>query len=131
MLGLKRGKKEGKWQERFDKENIYHLKEERSLKMAIDISKYKVDPKKLSKEEMDEALRLLEAKRIRKARVDAGELKGYGVSYKDMTPEQKEKAKKYARRRLIRQNLLIAKAEAMGVTVSDAEVDAEMAKKKA
>ena len=97
--------------------------------MAIDVSKYKIDPKQISKEEMAEALRLLESKRIRKARIDAGELKGTtGVLYSEMTPEQKEKAKKYARRRLIRQSLLLAKAAAAGITVSDKEVDEAMTK---
>jgi len=95
--------------------------------MTIDLNKYKIDPKKVTKEDMDEALKLLEKSKIRQARIAAGELKGTtGVSYKDMTPEQKTQVRKYARRRQIRINLLVKKAEAAGITVTDREVDEAM-----
>lgn len=92
--------------------------------------KYKVDPKKASKEEMDEAFALLAKKKETVDRIKKGELKSsYGVAYKDMTPEQKAKSRKYNTRRLVRQSLMVAKAVAAGIIVSDKEVDAEIAKK--
>lgn len=97
--------------------------------MAIDPNKFKIDPKKASKDEIDAALVLLEKKRLHDAKVEAGEIKGYTASWKDMTPEQKSKAKRYTVRRSVRQSLVIAKAVAAGITVSDKEVDAELAKR--
>lgn len=98
--------------------------------MAIDPTKFKIDPKKATQKDLDEAFALLEKKKVREARVKAGELKGtYGVPWSQMSPEQKAKARKYNARRLVRQSLLIAKAVAAGITVSDKEVDAEINKR--
>jgi ClpP class serine protease len=97
--------------------------------MAIDPNKFKIDKKKASQAEIDEALALLEKKRVHQAKVEAGEIKGYAKTWAEMTPEQKAKAKKYTYRRTVRQSLMIAKAVAAGITVSDKEVDAELAKK--
>lgn len=94
--------------------------------------KFKIDPRKATKDELDEAMALLAKKRERAERVKKGELKGsYGVPWSEMSKEQKDKARKYAARRVVRQSLLIAKAAAAGVTVSDKEVDAEIAKRSA
>lgn len=91
-------------------------------------SKYAVDPKKASKEEMDRAFALLAKEKERKDKIAKGEIKG-GKSWAEMSPEQKAKSRKYNYRRLIRQTLLLAKATAQGITVSDKEVDAEVAKR--
>jgi len=92
--------------------------------------KFKVDRSKATKEELDEALALLAKKREHSARIKAGELKGsYGVPWSEMTKEQKDKARKYAARRLVRQSLLTAKAAAQGITITDKEVDAEIARR--
>ena len=99
--------------------------------MAIDPNKFKIDPKKASQKDIEEALSLLEKKNLRKARVEAGELKGAaGVPYSELSPEQKKQRQKYTYRRMIRQSLLIKKAVAQGITVTDKEVDDELAKKK-
>lgn len=90
--------------------------------------KYRVDPKKASKEEMDRAFALLAKEKERKDKISKGEIKG-GRSWAEMSPEQKAKSKKYNYKRMIRQTLLLAKATAAGVTVSDKEVDAEIAKR--
>lgn len=90
----------------------------------------KMDWKAASAEEREEAMKLLAKKKDRLDRIKKGELKGAGgVSWAEMSPEQKEKAKKYAHRRNVRQALLLAKATAAGVVVSDKEVDAEIAKR--
>ena len=94
--------------------------------MAIDPTKFKIDPKKAKPEEIETALALLEKKRVHEARVKAGEIKGYAQSWRDMSPEQKAKMKKYNYRRMIRQSLLISKAVAAGYVISDKEVDAEI-----
>jgi len=90
--------------------------------------KYRVDPKRASKEEMDRAFALLAKEKERKDKIAKGEIKG-GAKWSEMTPEQKAKSKKYNYRRMIRQALLLVKATAAGVTVSDKEVDAEIAKR--
>jgi hypothetical protein len=90
--------------------------------------RYKVDPKKASKEETDRAFALLAKEKERKDKIAKGEIKG-GRNYAEMTPDQRAKQKKYNYRRLIRQTLLLAKATAAGLVVSDKEVDAEVAKR--
>jgi hypothetical protein len=71
-----------------------------------------IDPKKASKEEIEEGLRLLGQKRTRLARIKAGEIK---VSRKEMTPEMKEKAKAKARERNMKLKEILAKAKAAGI----------------
>jgi ClpP class serine protease len=97
--------------------------------MAIDPNKFKIDKGKATKEEIAEGLALLEKKRVHAAKVEAGEVKSYARSWSEMTPEQKTKAKKYTHRRSVRQSLLISKAVAAGITVSDKEVEDAIAKK--
>lgn len=92
--------------------------------MAIDPNKFKIDKTAVTDDEMDEALALLEQKRIHDARVDAGEIKGsYAKKWADMSEEQREKAKGYARRRQARQTLIIRKAILQGIKVSEDEID--------
>jgi ClpP class serine protease len=98
--------------------------------MAIDPSQFSIDPKSATKEDIAEALRLLEAKKVRDARIEAGEIKGtYTKPYSEYTEEEKERAREYNRRRLARQTLLVNKAIAAGLSVSDAEIDEYIAKK--
>jgi len=93
--------------------------------------KYRVDPKKATKEELEEAFALLSKKRERIAKIKSGELKGYtGLPYSALSEEQKAKLRKANQRRLVRQSLIIAKATAAGIVVSDKEVDAAIAAKK-
>ena len=89
----------------------------------------KVDKAKLSKEDLDRAIALLEKDLTRKARIKAGEIKS-GVSYKDMTPERKAAMQKANKRRNVRIALTIKKAQAAGIKVSEAEIDAELKKGK-
>lgn len=95
----------------------------------------KVDPKELQKKhtqtDLDEAFALLAKKKERQAKIEAGLIKGSykGKLYSELSDEQKEKARKYAARREIRRSLLIEKAKAQGITVSEKEVDDEIAKK--
>lgn len=92
--------------------------------------KYRIDPKKASQKDLEEALALLARKREKADRIKRGELKGsYGVPWSEMTKEQKERALKYARRRAIRLSLLVAKAADQGIVVTDKEVDAEIARR--
>jgi FKBP-type peptidyl-prolyl cis-trans isomerase (trigger factor) len=47
----------------------------------------------------------------------------YTRSYKDLSPEQKEARNRYAARRRVRDVLLVRKALAAGITVTDQEID--------
>lgn len=85
-----------------------------------------IDPKQASKEQIAKGLELLAKAETRKKRVAAGELKGGGANYADMTPEQKEQRKAYNDKRRIKMNLIIQKATDAGITVSDKEVLEEM-----
>jgi len=49
--------------------------------------------------------------------------KKYARSYKDLSPEQKEARNRYAARRRVRDMLLVRKALAAGITVTDQEID--------
>lgn len=88
-----------------------------------------IDIKKLSAEDAKRALALLQQEKTRKARIASGEIKGH--TWADMTDEQKAKALQSSRKREARRNLMIQKAQAKGITVSDAEVAAFLAKKDA
>lgn len=59
-----------------------------------------------------------------KARRRSG--KSYTKKWADMTPEQKQRALEYAKRRRIRDKLLVQKALAAGITVTDEEIDEAM-----
>lgn len=85
------------------------------------------DPKNASKEDLKEALELLNKKRERDAKIKSGEIKG-GKTWKELSPEAKAKALKQSKRFSMRQRLLIKKAKEAGITVSEAEVDAAMKK---
>jgi 3-mercaptopyruvate sulfurtransferase SseA len=91
--------------------------------------RFKVDPKRASQKDLEEAMELLAKKRDRADRVKKGELKGAGSTpWAELSEEQKTKFKRYATRRALRQKLLLAKATAQGLAVTDKEVDAELAR---
>lgn len=94
------------------------------------IENFKVDPKKASKEQMDRAFELLAKDEERKDKIKKGVIKGTSYKkYSELSEEQKAKVQAASARRLIRQGLIIAKAKAQGITVTDKEVDAEIAKR--
>ena len=51
------------------------------------------------------------------------------MKYADLTPEQKAARNKANLKRQVRQQLIVQKAKAAGITVTEKEVDAAMAKK--
>lgn len=86
-----------------------------------------IDVKKATKEEIELGLQLLAKKKDYEARVKRGELKGT-KKWKDLTPEEKAKANLATKKAAVRQKMLLAKAAAQGIKVSEAEVDAEIKK---
>lgn len=84
---------------------------------------------KATKEEIAAGLELLKKKQIadakHKAKVEAGLIKP-AKKYSEMTPEEKAKVQERDRRYLAKQRIMLRKAKEAGITVTDAEVDAEM-----
>jgi ClpP class serine protease len=87
-----------------------------------------LDPKKLSREEMERALQLLERDKIRREKIKRGELKS-GRKWSELTEEEKEKRRKATRRRNARIRLMVQKATEQGITVTEEEIDAYMKEK--
>lgn len=94
-------------------------------KKVSKIPEVKFDPKKATAEQIAKGLELLGKTETRKKRVEAGEIKGY-ASWSEMKPEQKAKALEYSKKLRIRQQLILRKATAAGISVSDKEVEAAM-----
>lgn len=82
-----------------------------------------IDPKKVSKEEMQRALELLEKEQVRKERIAKGELKG-SRKWSELSDDEKKKYRDREARRRAKIAILLEKAEAKGLTASDAEIDA-------
>lgn len=83
------------------------------------------DIMKPTKEQIEEGLRLLAKKVERDEKIKRGEIKG--ATYKkssELTPEQLEKRRKLTQRLTVKSQLLVKKAKAAGIVVSEAEVDA-------
>jgi hypothetical protein len=80
--------------------------------------------------EIDEGLALLQKKRDRQERIKSGELKGSVPMsvLKELNPEMYEKRKKQAQRQTVSRQVLVQKAIAAGIKVTDAEIDAYLAK---
>ena len=87
-----------------------------------------LDLKKLSKEEVERALKLLEKDIERKEKIKRGEIKA-GLKWSEMSEEQKAAARAAAKRRQAKINVIVRKALAAGITVSEKEIEAELAKK--
>jgi len=94
-------------------------------KKVSKIAEVKFDPKKATAEQIAKGLELLGKTETRKKRVEAGEIKGYST-WAEMKPEQKAKAMEYSKKLRIRQQLILRKAAAAGISVSDKEVEAAM-----
>jgi hypothetical protein len=79
-----------------------------------------------SQEDIERALQLLNKEKEYKAKVARGEVKI--KKWADYTPAEKEAANAAAKRYSMKQKLMIAKAKELGIEVTEAEIDAEMAK---
>lgn len=88
-----------------------------------------LNPKQVSKEQMERALELLEKETIRKDRIAKGEIKG-SRKWSELKPEEKAKLKANEARRRAKIAIIIEKATAKGIGVTDAEVDAYLKAKK-
>ena len=86
--------------------------------MAINI-------KKASPEEIQRGLDLLDRENVRKDKIKKGLIKGE-VKWKDLTDEQKDKARLANKRRNLRISLTVKKALAAGITVTEQEIDKEL-----
>ena len=89
---------------------------------------FNVDVSNPSPDQIKEALALLAKKKEREAKVKAGILKG-DKKWSEMTEEEKEKARQYSRRREAERAILIEKAKAAGITVTDEEVELRLMEK--
>jgi hypothetical protein len=92
-------------------------------------AKFKVDPKKATQKQLEEAFELLAKKNEREDKIKRGVIKGHaGKAYSEMTADEKKQRQAYSKKRMIRQSLLVAKAKAAGITVSEKEVDEYLSK---
>jgi hypothetical protein len=91
------------------------------------VAEVKFDPKRATAEQIAKGLELLGKTETRKKRIEAGEIKGYSGNWADMSPEKKAKAMEYSKKLRVRQQLILRKAAAAGINVSDKEVDAAIA----
>jgi len=88
------------------------------------------DPKKASEQEIAEGLALLGKKREHDHKVKTGQIKGSkGKKWSELSQKEKDQRRSYSRKREIKLSLLAKKAEAAGIKVSDAEVEAEIRKR--
>lgn len=77
----------------------------------------KINLREVPKEDLLKGLELLRKKRERDEKIARGELKGAShKSYKDMTPEEKEKRKAYSKKRNQKIAEILRKAKAAGIT---------------
>jgi hypothetical protein len=88
----------------------------------------KIDPKRATKEQIEAALLLLEKAETRKEKIKSGEIKG-GKKWSELTDAEKDKFRAASKRRSAKIAVIIQKATAAGITVSDKEIDHYLAKK--
>ncbi len=84
----------------------------------------------VSEQDMERALTLLKAEKVRKEKIARGEIKG--TTYKkrsEMTKEELEKQKKLDRKYLARTQIILQKARAQGITATEKEIEEYLAKK--
>lgn len=87
-----------------------------------------LDPKKASPAEVAEGLALLEKKRVRDDRIARGEIKGTTyTSMADLSPEEAAKVRTRGKVMRVKNSILVEKAIAKGITVSEAEIQAKIA----
>jgi hypothetical protein len=96
--------------------------------MANDFNEVMVDVSSASPEQLKAALDLLNKKLVREKKIEAGIIKGE-KKWADLTPEEKERQNVYNRKRTIYTRMMLDKAEELGITVSDEEVEAEYQKR--
>ena len=97
--------------------------------MAKSVSKIPFSPierKRASEDEIKVGLELLAKQRHTAERVKAGELKSGTSSYKkrsEMSEEELKKTKAYDKRYQARNALMMSKARAAGIVVTEADID--------
>ena len=84
-----------------------------------------LDVKKATPEEIAAGLALLNKKKEYEHKVKTGEVKG-AKKWKDLTEAEKETARAYGKKIALRQKMLNAKAAKAGITISEAEIQAEL-----
>lgn len=89
----------------------------------------KLDMKKLSKEEVERALALLEKDIERKEKIAKGEIKG-GKKWSELTEEEKDVRRKASKRRNAKIAVIVQKALAKGLDATDKEIDEYLASSK-
>ncbi len=94
------------------------------------VVKQYIDPKKVTQEQLNEALALLNKKIDRQEKIKRGEIKG-GKKWSELTQAEKDKFKAAELRRRTRIKLTIEKATKAGIKVTEAEIDAFLKVKKA
>lgn len=87
----------------------------------------KIDPKSATKEQIARGLELFAQEQTRKERIARGEIKG-GQKWSELSPETKAKRLEGSKRYGVKQRLLARRAVEAGIVVTDAEIDAEIAK---
>ena len=90
------------------------------------VEQFKVDPKKATQKDLDEALLLLAKARVQKEKVKLGLVKNYSKKVSEMTPEELKKYRAANQRLTTKQQILIEKAKKAGIVVTDAEIDARL-----
>jgi hypothetical protein len=84
---------------------------------------------KATQAEIEEGLKLLAKKRERDEKIKKGEIKGYGYKkMSELTPDQQAKVRMRTKRMTLKTQLILKKAKAAGISVSEKEIDAEIAK---
>ena len=83
---------------------------------------FELDPNNVSDADLDRALQLLSMEKERKAKIQAGLIKG-PQKYSDLTDEQKEARRLADKKRRARLQLYAIKAQEAGIEVTEAEID--------
>jgi len=84
-----------------------------------------IDRKRATEEEIKAGLELLAKKKDYERRVKSGELKG-AKKWKDLTEAEKDAARLQGKKYAIKNRLIKEKAAKAGITVTPAEVEAEI-----
>jgi hypothetical protein len=88
----------------------------------------KIDPRKATKEQIEQALALLEKAETRKEKIKSGEIKG-GKKWSELTDAEKDARRLVSKKRNAKIAVIMNKALAAGITCSDKEIEAYLAKK--
>jgi hypothetical protein len=88
----------------------------------------KIDPRKATKEQIEQALALLEKAETRKEKIKSGEIKG-GKKWSELTEPEKDARRLVSKKRNAKIAVIMSKALAQGITCTDKEIEAYLAKK--